>query len=88
MLQEFNFKIPHWSCFKHLNVDVLSKNPINKAKEDEDFSQEIQNIILLWEMGIWTWIGRKNIQNTTTFTLCMVETNEMSVTESVDEHET
>jgi hypothetical protein len=39
-------------------------------------------------MGLWTWIGRRSIHSTTTFTLFMVETNEMNVTEGADEHET
>jgi hypothetical protein len=88
MLQDFNFKILNRSRFKHLNADVLSRNPVNKAKEDEYFSQEIQDIRLLREMGIWTWIGRRSIQSTTTFTLFMVETNEMAVTKGANEHET
>jgi hypothetical protein len=39
-------------------------------------------------MGIWTWIGRGSIYSITTFTLFMVETNEMSVIEGADEHQT
>jgi hypothetical protein len=39
-------------------------------------------------MGLWTWIGRRSIHSTIAFTLFMVETNEMNVTEGADEHET
>jgi hypothetical protein len=41
MLQDFNFKILYRSRFKHMNANVLSRNLVNKAKEDENFSQEI-----------------------------------------------
>jgi hypothetical protein len=29
---------------KHINVDALSRNPVGKAKDDDDFSEEIQDV--------------------------------------------
>jgi hypothetical protein len=44
MLQDFNFKILHRPGLKHTNVDVLSRNPVSVAADDDDFSGEIQDI--------------------------------------------
>ncbi len=58
MLQDFNFKIIHWLRSKHSNVDALNRNLVSNAEFHEDFFKEIQDIKLLQEMGISTWIGR------------------------------
>jgi hypothetical protein len=29
---------------KHTNVDALSRNPVEEAKDDDDFCEEIQDI--------------------------------------------
>jgi hypothetical protein len=42
-LQDFNFKIIHCDGCKHTNVDALSRNPVDVAKEDEDSRNEIQD---------------------------------------------
>ncbi len=42
MLQDFHFKIVHHASSKHANVDVLSKNLMDKYEVDEDFGNEIQ----------------------------------------------
>jgi hypothetical protein len=44
MLQDFSFKIVHQPGVKHINVDALSRNPVGEAKDDDDFSEEIQDI--------------------------------------------
>ncbi len=44
MLQDFSFKIVHRPGMKHINVDALSRNPVGEAKDDDDFSEEIQDI--------------------------------------------
>jgi hypothetical protein len=41
MLHDFNFKILHRPGLKHTNVDVLSKNLVGQAMDDDDFSEEI-----------------------------------------------
>ncbi len=45
MLQDFSFKIIHRPGLKHTNVDALSRNPVGPATDDDDFSEEIQDII-------------------------------------------
>ncbi len=47
----------------HSNVDVFNHNPIGNVESDEDFSIEIQNVKLLQEMGIQTWIGSKSLKS-------------------------
>jgi hypothetical protein len=44
MLQDFSFKILHQPGLKHTNVDVLSRNPVGQATNDDDFSEEIEDI--------------------------------------------
>jgi hypothetical protein len=44
LLQDFDFKIVHRPGLRHTNVDALSKNPIGKASEDDDFNREIQDV--------------------------------------------
>jgi hypothetical protein len=44
MLHDFSFKIIHRPGLRHTNVDALSRNPIGPAKDDDDFSEEIQDI--------------------------------------------
>ncbi|CAK9205899.1 unnamed protein product [Sphagnum troendelagicum] len=44
MLQDFDFKIVHRPGLRHTNVDALSRNPIGKASEDDDFNKEIQDV--------------------------------------------
>jgi hypothetical protein len=44
MLQDFSFKIVHRPGMKHVNVDALSRNLVGDAKDDDDFSEEIQDI--------------------------------------------
>ncbi len=41
MLQDFSFKIMHRLGMKHTNVDALSWNPVGRATDDDDFSDEI-----------------------------------------------
>jgi hypothetical protein len=41
MLQDFSFKILHILGLKHANVDVLSKNPVRQATDDDDFNEKI-----------------------------------------------
>ncbi len=45
MLQDFNFKIIHRPGLRHTNVDALSRNPIGPATNDDDFNEEIQDIV-------------------------------------------
>jgi hypothetical protein len=40
MLQDFGFKIVHHMSSKHINVDVLSKNLVDGA-DDDNFQKEI-----------------------------------------------
>jgi len=44
MLQDFSFNIIHRPGLRHTNVDVLSRNPVGPAMDDDDFSEEIQDI--------------------------------------------
>jgi hypothetical protein len=44
MLQDFSFKIIHRPGLRHTNVDVLSRNPVGLAADDDDFNEEIQDI--------------------------------------------
>jgi hypothetical protein len=44
MLQDFSFKIVHQPSLRHTNVDVLSRNPVGPAMDDDDFCEEIQDI--------------------------------------------
>jgi hypothetical protein len=46
MLQDFSFKIQHRLGMKHTNVDVLSRNPVGIAEEDDEFGREIQDLNL------------------------------------------
>ncbi len=43
LLQDYNFKIVHRPGVRHANADALSRNPIGRAVDDEDFQQEIQD---------------------------------------------
>jgi hypothetical protein len=45
MLQDFHFKIIHRVSFKHANVDALSRNPMDRYKANEDFGNEIQDLV-------------------------------------------
>ncbi len=42
-LHDFSFKIIHHDGSKHTNVDALSRNLVDVAKEDEDLRNEIQD---------------------------------------------
>ncbi len=44
MLQDYSFKIMHRLGMKHTNVDALSRNPVGRAADDDDFNDEIQDI--------------------------------------------
>jgi hypothetical protein len=44
MLQDFHLKIVHSANSKHANVDVLSRNLVDRYKIDEDFGNEIQDL--------------------------------------------
>jgi hypothetical protein len=44
LLQDFDFKIVHRPGLRHTNVDALSRNPVGKALEDDDFNREIQDV--------------------------------------------
>jgi hypothetical protein len=44
LLQDFSFKILHRPGMKHTNVDTLSRNPVGKAQDDDDFCEEIRDI--------------------------------------------
>jgi hypothetical protein len=44
LLQDFDFKIVHQPGLRHTNVDALSRNPVGKASEDDDFNREIQDV--------------------------------------------
>jgi hypothetical protein len=44
MLQDFSSKIVHRPGMKHTNVDAPSRNPVGRATDDDDFSEEIQDI--------------------------------------------
>jgi hypothetical protein len=54
-------------------VDAFSHNPIGNVKSDENFSIEIQNVKLLQEMGIQTWIGRRSLRSIRVPNLFMIE---------------
>ncbi len=43
LLQDYSFKIVHRPGMRHANADALSRNPVGKAMDDEDFQQEIQD---------------------------------------------
>jgi len=45
MLQDFSFKIIHRPRLRHTNVDALSRNPVGLVADDDDFSEEIQDIV-------------------------------------------
>jgi hypothetical protein len=45
MLQDFSFKIVHRPGLRHTNVDALNRNPVGSAADDNDFGEEIQDII-------------------------------------------
>ncbi len=44
MLQDYIFKIMHRPGMKHTNVDALSRNPVRRATDDDEFSDEIRDI--------------------------------------------
>jgi hypothetical protein len=44
MLQDFILKILHKPRLKHMNIDVLNRNPVGPPTNDDDFSEEIQDI--------------------------------------------
>jgi len=44
MLQDFNFKILHRPGMRHGNADALSRNPVGRATDDDDFSEEVQDV--------------------------------------------
>jgi hypothetical protein len=44
-------------------VDVFNHNPIGNVESDEHFFIKIQNVKLLQEMGIQTWIGRRSLKS-------------------------
>ncbi len=46
---------------------------MGNTKFDEDFSKEVQDIILIQEMGVQMWIGRRSIQSPTLPNLFMIE---------------
>jgi hypothetical protein len=62
MLQDFSFKIVHRPGMKHVNVDALSRNPVGEAKDDDDFSEEIQDIGLGQGGSIATTGGMFSVQ--------------------------
>lgn len=76
MLQDFNFKILHRSGSKHSNVNALSRNPVSGVEEDEKFSEEIQDITLIRELKVQTWIGRRSIRFSIMNNLFMLEASE------------
>ncbi len=43
LLQDFSFRIVHRPGIRHTNVDALSRNPVGKAVEDDDFCEEVQD---------------------------------------------
>ncbi len=43
LLQDYSFKIVHRPGARHANADALSRNPVGRALDDEDFQQEIQD---------------------------------------------
>jgi hypothetical protein len=45
MLQDFSFKIVHRPGLRHTNVDALSRNLVGSAADDDDFGEEIQDIV-------------------------------------------
>lgn len=45
MQQDFHFKIVHCASSKHANVDALSRNLVDKYEADEDFGNEIQDLV-------------------------------------------
>jgi antirestriction protein len=45
MQQDFHFKIVHCASSKYANVDALSRNLVDKYKADEDFGNEIQDLV-------------------------------------------
>lgn len=47
MLQDFNFKILHRLGLKHTNVEALRRNLVGQAMDDVNFSEEIQDIIVI-----------------------------------------
>jgi hypothetical protein len=44
MLQDFSFKIVHQIDSWHLNIDALSRNPINTKEENEDFGCDVMEL--------------------------------------------
>jgi hypothetical protein len=62
MLQDFNFKILHRPGLKPTNVDVLSRNPVSEAADDDDFSGEIQDIGTKQDDSIETTGGVFSVQ--------------------------
>jgi hypothetical protein len=73
MLQDFNFKILPQFGSKHLITYALGINHMNGVKDNESFSQEIQDIRFIHELGVPTQITRRNMFNTTTSILFMVK---------------
>ncbi len=45
MLQDFSFKIVHRLGLRNTNVDALSRNPVGSAADDDDFGEEIHDIV-------------------------------------------
>ncbi len=54
-------------------MDVFNHNPIGNVESDEDFFIKIQNVKLLQEMGIQTWIGRRSLRSIGMPNLFMIE---------------
>jgi hypothetical protein len=44
ILHDCSFKILHRPRLKYTNVDILSRNPMGVATDDDDLSEEIQDI--------------------------------------------
>jgi hypothetical protein len=54
LLQDFSFKILHRPGMKHTNVDALSRNPVGKAQDNDDFCKEIRDVsTVLKEVTQW-----------------------------------
>ncbi len=54
-------------------MDAFNHNPIGNVEFDEDFFIEIQNVKLLQEMGIQTWIGSRSLKSIGVINLFMIE---------------
>jgi len=83
MLQDFQFKIIHQAGSKHLNVNVLSQNPVGSLEEDEDFGSDVMEQEK--KLGITLASARSNASNEVSINLFTLQPTRQAKSD-VEEH--